>query len=146
VRYLRRARSRLVLEVAAIVIAAVVAAALGAGARGTVAAVAAAWLVTTTLVRRFVPRREAAAEPAKVADEAPSPARLLPEAPPEPARAETLGPQRWNVRDLQRVAGDTGDDELGCLVIYLRDVADADGLLPLDYDPLVRDAFTGATT
>jgi hypothetical protein len=135
-----------VLEVAAIVIAAVAAALLGAGARGIVAAVAAAWLVTTTLVRRFLPRREAAAEPATVADEAPSPLRLVPEAPPERERAHAPEPQRWNVRDLERVAGDSGDEELGCLVVYLRDVADADGLLPLDYDPLVRDAFAGATT
>jgi hypothetical protein len=81
----------------------------------------------------------------------PEPARL-----PEPAVAAVAtvvpigvgaGPQRWNVWDLERLtreqAGDDleRDEERTFLLMYLREFAGPDGLLPVDFDGLVRDSF-----
>jgi hypothetical protein len=147
------ARSRLVLEVAALAIAAGAAALLGASARGIVAVAAAAWLVTTTVARRLSPRRHAA-EPSSADEPQPavrlaeqSPAALERDAPARRPRTSILDPEpprRWNVRELERVARRHDDDELEYLLVYLREFADADGLLPLDFDPLVRDSFGAA--
>jgi len=101
----------------------------------------------------------------------PEPPRLAPAPPPppapEPVRAPAVepepepelvpaaavirigGPRQWNVWDLERVArehagGDPiADEERTFLLMYLRDFAGADGLLPADFDDLVRQSFGG---
>jgi hypothetical protein len=56
-------------------------------------------------------------------------------------------PQEWNVWELERLArARSGDDPLrdeewSYLLVYLRDFASPDGLLPVDFDPLVRESF-----
>jgi hypothetical protein len=53
----------------------------------------------------------------------------------------------WNVWELERLArAGTGtsavlDEERCYLLIYLRQFASADGMLPVQFDPLVREAF-----
>jgi hypothetical protein len=67
---------------------------------------------------------------------------------PEPSvsrRGRTFGsqPRQWNIWSLERVAREqAGDnDELGFLVTYLRDYANPDGMLPMNFDSLVRESF-----
>jgi hypothetical protein len=75
-------------------------------------------------------------------------------APARPAAASTVvpigagsAPRRWNLWDLERLtreaSGDDAprDEERTFLLMYLREFADADGLLPVDFDGLVRDSF-----
>jgi hypothetical protein len=76
-----------------------------------------------------------------------------PAAAPAPVPAAAVirsgGPRQWNVWDLERVArehagGDpVADEERTFLLMYLRDFAGADGLLPADFDDLVRQSFGG---
>ena len=93
----------------------------------------------------------------------PEPPRLapvpdpVPEPPPAPepevAPAATVthisGARQWNVWDLEQLArehagGDPiADEERTFLLMYLRDFAGPDGLLPVDFDDLVRQSFGG---
>ena len=98
-------------------------------------------------------------EPEPEPEPVPEPPRLAPALPPlpepelelPPAAAVTRigGPRQWNVWDLERVAregsgGDPiADEERTFLLMYLRDFAGADGLLPVDFDDLVRQSFGG---
>ena len=72
-----------------------------------------------------------------------------PELPPAAAVIRIGGPRQWNVWDLERVArehagGDPiADEERTFLLLYLRDFAGPDGLLPVDFDDLVRQSFGG---
>jgi hypothetical protein len=72
-----------------------------------------------------------------------------PEATPAAAVIRIGGPLQWNVWDLERVArehagGDpVADEERTFLLMYLRDFAGVDGLLPADFDDLVRQSFGG---
>jgi hypothetical protein len=56
-------------------------------------------------------------------------------------------PREWNLWELERAARDhAGDDvarneERSYLLMYLREFAGPDGVLPTDFDGLVRDAF-----
>jgi len=56
-------------------------------------------------------------------------------------------PRQWNIWDLEQLArthtsGDPiADEERTFLLLYLRDFAGADGLLPVDFDDLVRQSF-----
>jgi hypothetical protein len=78
---------------------------------------------------------------------------IEPEPEPQPTPAAAVirigGPRQWNVWDLERVArehagGDAvADEERTFLLMYLRDFAGADGLLPADFDDLVRQSFGG---
>ena len=105
------------------------------------------------------PPAEPEPEPEPVVAERP-PLVAVPEPEPEPlpqpavAAVATVvpigvgpGPQQWNLWDLERltreqVGGDAGrDEERTFLLMYLREFADPDGLLPLDFDGLVRDSF-----
>jgi hypothetical protein len=84
------------------------------------------------------------------------------EAPPEPVPAETPPehprvaaftsrsldvPQQWNLWELERVARKQGgtdparDEERSLLLMYLRDFAAADGVLPTSFDRIVRESF-----
>ena len=141
----------------------------GAGASAAVAsepAISVAEQHVRVVRAQPVPERE----PVPVAVEAvpePEPRRLAPvpapepvpvrasaiEPEPEPTQAAAVirigGPRRWNVWDLERVArehagGDpAADEERTFLLMYLRDFAGADGLLPADFDDLVRQSFGG---
>lgn len=96
------------------------------------------------------PARPAAAPAAapRVKPAAPPPAleRVAP-ASPAPLLATVGNGTSWNVWDLQRraraVAGRNPlrDEEWAFLLLYLREFATADGLLPADFDRLVRTSF-----
>ncbi|HUJ92616.1 MAG TPA: hypothetical protein VLW05_07940 [Gaiellaceae bacterium] len=115
-----------------------------------------------------VAEAEPAPEPVVVAEPEPipEPPRLAPVPEPEPepetepvyapapvAVAQVVpigygsGPRQWNVWDLEQLArehagGDpVADEERTFLLMYLRDFAGADGLLPADFDDLVRQSF-----
>ena len=72
-----------------------------------------------------------------------------PELPPAAAVIRIGGPRQWNVWDLERVARESSggdpiaDEERTFLLMYLRDFAGPDGLLPVDFDDLVRQSFGG---
>ena len=49
---------------------------------------------------------------------------------------------RWNVWSLEKLArANPSSEELEYVVVALRDFAEADGRLPADFDPLVRESF-----
>ena len=52
-------------------------------------------------------------------------------------------PRQWNVWEIERALRASGEsnEERDFLLIYLRDYAGADGVLPLDFDELVRESF-----
>ncbi len=70
---------------------------------------------------------------------------------PEPAPVATLPlpsqPQEWNVWEIERMARERSgvdpvrDEEWGYLLVYLREYASHDGILPTDFDALVRESF-----
>ena len=77
-----------------------------------------------------------------------------PEPEPEPEAAEVVafisandGPREWNLWELERAARDHATDDVArneersYLLMYLREFAGPDGVLPADFDGLVRDAF-----
>jgi hypothetical protein len=61
-----------------------------------------------------------------------------------PAPAE---PREWNLWELERVVREAAgadaarDEERSFLLMYLREFADPDGMLPVTFDPLVRETF-----
>jgi hypothetical protein len=89
----------------------------------------------------------------------PRPARIAPEASPEPVfiaarpqeraplpvNVRTSAPRAWNLWELEQAAEDTnsesGTEERRLLLLHLRQFADAAGDLPPEFDPLVRDVF-----
>jgi len=109
------------------------------------------------------PEPEPVAEPPAPAP--PEPPRLVPEPEPDPEPEPEIeplppaatvvpigvasGPRQWNVWDLEQIARDhaggdaMADEERTFLLMYLRDFAGADGLLPVDFDDLVRQSFGG---
>jgi hypothetical protein len=102
-----------------------------------------------------VPPPEPESEPEAEAEPEPVLEPVVPEEPvPPPETARVLaftpandGPREWNLWELERVARDhAGDDvaqaeERSYLLMYLREFAGPDGVLPADFDGLVRDAF-----
>ena len=99
-----------------------------------------------------VPERpQLTAVPEPEPESEPEPAPVAPEPRPEPSTVVPIGvgagPRQWNLWDLERLtrehAGDdvAQDEERQFLLMYLREFADAAGLLPLDFDGLVRDSF-----
>jgi hypothetical protein len=78
---------------------------------------------------------------------------LVPVAEPEPAPSTVVpigvgaGPRQWNLWDLERLTREHSgpdplqDEERQYLLMYLREFAEANGLLPIDFDALVRDSF-----
>jgi hypothetical protein len=73
-----------------------------------------------------------------------------PEAEPEPVVVPIgvgASPRTWNLWDLERLTrGSAGadavrDEERTFLLMYLREFAGADGVLPVDFDGLVRESF-----
>jgi hypothetical protein len=64
-------------------------------------------------------------------------------------RPRTTVPREWNLWDLERIARqEAGEhperrDEWAYLFLHLRQFAQADGSLPAEFDPLVRESFGG---
>jgi len=88
-----------------------------------------------------VAEQEPKPEPEPVAEPEPEP-EPVPETEPEPPPA----PRAWNVWELERLAKEhereeTRREELAYLLVYLRDFASPEGVLPADFDELVREAF-----
>jgi len=90
------------------------------------------------------PEVEQVAEPEPVA------AEPEPVAEPSPVVAfvrANEGPREWNLWELERAARDHATDDVArneeraYLLMYLREFAGPDGVLPTDFDGLVRDAF-----
>ena len=75
----------------------------------------------------------------------PPPPPPEPELEPEPVPVVAGPPREWNIWELQRAVRDAGDDarhqEWSALLIHLREFANADGDLPLEFDGLVRESF-----
>jgi hypothetical protein len=140
----------------------------GDRACGTVKLEPSGWGTKVTLTAELAAIEQAAAAEPEPEPE-PEPARVLqpvpdlepePEPEPEPdlepaAEAEPVvvpiglgsSPRSWNLWDLERLtresAGDDAvrDEERTFLLMYLREFAGPDGLLPADFDSLVRDSF-----
>ncbi|HVH51773.1 MAG TPA: hypothetical protein VM690_06480 [Gaiellaceae bacterium] len=80
------------------------------------------------------------------AEPVPSP---KPEPAPEPEPPVRVFPaaRQWSLWDLERMAREQAgrntamDEERTFLLMYMRDFADADGLLPPSFDALVRESF-----
>lgn len=100
------------------------------------------------------PEPEPVPEPPRLAPVPPPPPEPAPLPEPEPAPAAAVipipvstAPRQWNVWDLERLARENSggdpiaDEERTFLLMYLRDFAGADGLLPVDFDDLVRQSF-----
>lgn len=91
------------------------------------------------------PDPEPEPEPAPVAAEPPPP----PQPPPAPVveqPAPPPAPREWNLWDLERQArvhaGDAArSEEWTALFVYLREYASTEGLLPKEFDGLVRESF-----
>jgi hypothetical protein len=82
----------------------------------------------------------------------PPPPEPEPEPSPEPEVVVPLvrrdsTPREWNVWDLERIASEqegqnpARDEERTVLLMSLRQFANASGDLPVDFDPLIREAF-----
>jgi len=103
-------------------------------------------------------------EPEPTPAPSPEPPRIVPAPPPlpepelepeqDPAAARVVafvsandGPREWNLWELERAARDHASDDVArneersYLLMYLREFAGPDGVLPADFDGLVRDAF-----
>jgi hypothetical protein len=74
---------------------------------------------------------------------------LEPETEPIGAEPEVLEPEptaapAWNIWELDNLAKDASEEhraELSYLLVYLRDFASPEGVLPTDFDALVRESF-----
>jgi hypothetical protein len=81
---------------------------------------------------------------------APPPPPPPPAPEPEPAAVVSRPPREWNVWELQRAVRGRPEDERhgewAALLIHLREFANADGDLPLEFDALVRESFAALLT
>jgi len=100
-------------------------------------------------VRVVAPPPEPEPEPAPEPEPEPEPA---PEPPPEPAERVVAfpasgGPREWNLWELERMTREVAgadaarDEERSFLLMYLREFADPDGMLPVTFDSLVWETF-----
>ena len=102
--------------------------------------------VDVNLGARHVPGTEPGpgAEPADADVSPPAPAPAAEGVVALPAGAE---PREWNVWELERASREAAgsdvarDEERSFLLMYLREFADPDGMLPVTFDPLVRETF-----
>jgi type IV secretory pathway VirB10-like protein len=97
---------------------------------------------------------EPISEPPRIVAVPPPSPEPEPEPQPEPEAARVVaflpasdGPREWNLWELERAARDHATDDVvrneerSYLLMYLREFAGPDGVLPMDFDGLVRDAF-----
>jgi hypothetical protein len=154
---------RFLIEAAFIIAVAVIAGIADLATWAIIGVVAAAWilvaLVELGMWARHMPRTKRAPAPAPSAtaetrrepvvirrEVVPAPA---PQPEPEPEVAyipHQEEPREWNLWDLERQARDhPGDaarnEEWTALFVYLRPFANSDGLLPTEFDSLVRESF-----
>ena len=110
-----------------------------------------------SLIRSLIDRRRADEHPPTPLPEpeqpAPEPAPPAPEPqPPTPEAAEptpqlhSCAPREWNLWELERlandvVAGRAPTEEVGFLLLALRQFANAEGRLPASFDPIIRESF-----
>ena len=100
------------------------------------------------------PEPAPSSEPPRIVAAPPPPPEPEPEPQPEPEAARVVsflpasdGPREWNLWELERAARDHATDDVvrneerSFLLMYLREFAGPDGVLPMDFDGLVRDAF-----
>lgn len=86
-------------------------------------------------------------EPQPEPEPEPAPEPQQPTAPVVSFAARDTRPREWNLWELERLARENAADdpargeERNFLLMYLREFANPDGALPLDFDALVRDAF-----
>ncbi len=91
-------------------------------------------------------------EPPRIVAVPPPPPEPEPGREPQPARVVAFipandGPREWNLWELERAARDHATDDVArneersYLLMYLREFAGPDGILPTGFDGLVRDAF-----
>jgi hypothetical protein len=118
--------------------------------------------VQPTVESRRDPEPESEREPAPAPSPEPSRIAAVPSLPPEPEPGPepepepasvvafipaNEGPREWNLWELERAARDHATDDVvrneerSYLLMYLREFAGPDGILPTDFDGLVRDAF-----
>jgi hypothetical protein len=89
------------------------------------------------------PERAGAPEPEPEPEPEPPP----PAAEPVAALPASAEPREWNVWELERVTREAAgadvarDEERSFLLMYLREFADPDGMLPVTFDSLVRETF-----
>jgi hypothetical protein len=89
-----------------------------------------------------VPEREREPEPEPVPPPVDETASVIAFTP-----SPDASPREWNLWELERVARDHSEDDVAraeersYLLMYLREFAGPDGVLPADFDGLVRDAF-----
>ena len=110
--------------------------------------------VQPTIESRPEPEPEREPEPSRIAAVPSPPPEPESEREPEPVPARVVafiptneGPREWNLWELERAARDHATDDVvrneerSYLLMYLREFAGPDGILPADFDGLVRDAF-----
>jgi hypothetical protein len=92
------------------------------------------------------PEPEPEPEPEAEAEPQPEPAAVEPDPVVVPIGVGA-SPREWNLWDLERLSrehsghDEARDEERSFLLMYLRDFAGPDGVLPIDFDGLVRDSF-----
>ena len=100
--------------------------------------------------RRLQPVRSAAPPPPPPPPPPAAPPQQPPEAAPVvPLWARSTQPREWNLWDLERIARAQSRrdperfEEWSYLFLHLRRFANADGMLPAEFDGLIRDSFGG---
>ena len=64
-----------------------------------------------------------------------------------PLAPRRVEPREWNLWELERIVREQSgtdvarDEERSFLLMYLREFASPDGLLPVDFDAVVRESF-----
>ena len=105
------------------------------------------------------PEEAPAPEPPRPVPEQPRVVAAAPPPPPPPAREpepasavvpltpRRVEPREWNLWELERIVREQSgadvarDEERAFLLMYLREFASPDGLLPVDFDAVVRESF-----
>jgi len=135
---------RTVVEAAVLVAVPIIALEVGVSWYAIAAAGAAAYVLV--LVVEVVLWRQARPAP-------PPPPEPVPAPPPEPELPPAArGPRQWKMSDLEQLVREhsgrdpVADEQRTFLLLYLRDFAGPDGLLPVDFDDLVRQSFGGLIT
>jgi hypothetical protein len=67
-----------------------------------------------------------------------------------PLSSRRVEPREWNLWELERIVREQSgadvarDEERSFLLMYLREFASPDGVLPVDFDAVVRESFGDA--
>jgi hypothetical protein len=153
---MRGIRPRTIVEGALLVAVPIVAVAAGLTAWPIIGASAVAYVLVVAVeltLSRLSETAEPRAEPAPAAPPEPRAEHVqvlrVPHSEPEPEAAPA---RHWSIWDLEKVAREqagsdaTADEERLFLLLHLREFADADGQLPVEFDGLVRESFGSLAT